>query len=257
MLLSCEPTPLLLTQKRIEELLQNGPGDGAGACREFLSLVDDHVGWRGLHWDLHPEIVIGVDGGVESAGLYGGRAGWLIPAPSHKLLNSLEFGSGHGGCDIFFDVTVGRPRVLIVIQSRFDILELTDAGRSVDPARGLVAVFVHGEREIAMDKINLSAGHVVVDHGTESIFVKIAARGAFVIAEYFHGDGGAARSIAFQRRTRTFDAPRTSAFGGHGSRMRALAGGQRYKRETEDSSCRESAQCSEAFRRFFRRIRAR
>src|ERR1700723_4231031 len=205
----CDAT--LLTQERIEKLLQDGPRNDTRARGQTVALVRDDVGRCRLHGNLVAECSVLIDIGIQSAGLGGlrtqckrrglNRRVARIPAALHLALHALEIRGGHRPGNVLFDVSVHRPGVLVVVQSAFHSLKFPAACRGIQPASSLVTVFVHRQRKIAMDQIHFSRCNVVRDHLAQCALEQISAGRAFIVAEYFHGDRGIAGTVCLHRRT--------------------------------------------------------
>src|ERR1700733_11145577 len=205
----CDAT--LLAQERIEKLFQDGPGNDTRARGQTVTLVCNDVGRRRRHWGLVAEGSILINIGIQSAALSGLRAQCKrrgfhrrvarIPAALHLVLHALELRGGHRSRNVLFDVSIHRPRVLVVIQSRFHGLKFSDACRGIQPASRLVTVFVHRQRKIAMNQIHFSRCDVVGNHLTQCRLKQASAGRALIVAEYFHGDRGVAGTVCLHRRT--------------------------------------------------------
>ena len=192
--------------------------------------------------------MVGVDEGVERASITrDARAGAerrlrccgcrFAFAPLHISLDLLEIIRGHRGSDILREISVIRPGILVVVKRRFDGCKLSCFRRGVGPARRLVTIFVHLQREVVVDQIDLPRGDIVIDERPERLLEEGPARGALVIGEHFEPDGRAARSVSLIWRAQSLRYCRTGRLGGRPqSVLRNLARVQRGRDHRERSA---------------------
>src|SRR5437879_2776170 len=125
--------------------------------------------------------VVFVDGGLERAAL-------------DERANLGHFRSGENGGDSAVHVAVLFPLFLILEERLFHGLNLADLRGPTGVTRSYTGVRVHGEREIAMDQVDLASANVVVHQpairGGEE---RLASR-TLKIAENFHGYGSVLRA---------------------------------------------------------------
>src|SRR5260370_2814299 len=156
--------------------------------------------------------VILVDGGVEGAGLY-------------ESANLVHFRGGENGSDSAVHIAALFPLFLILEERLFHGLDFAKLGGGTCVASGYPRVRVHGEREIAVDQVDLAAGDVIVHQpaiggGGESL-----ASRALVVAEDFHDDRRILRAECFVRisvgeTTRLLPPGRTPGSFSHTTRTR-------------------------------------
>src|ERR1700733_3980810 len=225
----------LLAQERIEKLFQDGPGNDTRARGQTVALVRDDVGRCRLHGNLVAQCPVLIDIGIEGAALSGLRSECKrrgpnrrvarIPAALHLALHALELRGGHSPRNVLFDVSIHRPCVLVVVQSRFHGLKFPDSCRGIQPASSLVTVFVHRQWIVAMNQVHFSRCDVVGNHLTQGRLKQISAGRALIVAEYFHGDRGIAGAVCLHRHTQRRDSlGRRNRAGMRRRRSRGLCG---------------------------------
>src|SRR5260370_14371088 len=160
---------LFLTEKLIEKLLENVVGHDAGVGIG-LALAMKDCGWRlGDAVGLAKGVIL-VNHGIESAALY-------------KRANLGHFRGGENVGDAAVHVPTLFPLFLILEESLFHGLHLAELRGGAGVACGDPRVRVHGEREIAVNEIDLAAADVIVHETAIRGGKKGLAGGAFEIAQ--------------------------------------------------------------------------
>src|SRR5260370_23972758 len=130
--------------------------------------------------------VILVDGGVEGAAL-------------DESANPVHFRGGENGSDSAVHIAALFPLFLILEERLFHGLDFAKLGGGTCVASGYSRVRVHGEREIAVDQVDLAAGDVIVHQPAIGGGEEGLASRALVVAEDFHDDRRILRAECFER----------------------------------------------------------
>ena len=105
-----------------------------------------------------------------------------------------QFGGRKCGCHRAVYVAGVFPFFLIGKESLLDGLGLAELRGGAGVLRGYFGMRVHGQREIAMDEIDLTAGDVIVHQLAIGGSVESFARGALEIAEDFENERSVLRA---------------------------------------------------------------
>src|SRR5216683_3770775 len=133
---------LFLTEQLIEKLLENVVGHDAGVGIR-LALAMENGGGRLVDAVGLAQRVILVDGGVERATL-------------DERTHLGHFRGGENGGNSTVHVAVLFPLLLILEERLFHGLHLSELGGGAGVARGYAGVGMHGEREIAVNEVDLA-----------------------------------------------------------------------------------------------------
>src|SRR5260370_30033388 len=176
---------LFLTEQLIEKRLENVVGHDAGVGIGLALAMKDG------RWSLVDAIglakrVVLVDGSVERTALY-------------QSANLGHFRGGENVGDGAVHVPTLFPLFLILEESLFHGLHLAELRGGAGVACGDPRVRVHGEREIALNEIDLAAADVIVHETAIRGGKKGLAGGALKIAEDLHRHGGVLRAKGLVR----------------------------------------------------------
>src|SRR6266403_5446523 len=124
---------------------------------------------------------------------------WLKRAALNQRENFRHFRSGEDGGDGAVHIAVLFPLFLILEKRLFHGLNLADLRGGTSIARGYTRVRVHGEREIAMDQVDLAAADVVLHQPAIRGGEKRLASRALKVAENLHSHGSVLRAEGLVR----------------------------------------------------------